>query len=108
MKDKSLYEAKRQEKKIDQVRFTLENATARANRLMADSKKVSAAYDYVFSLIEKEEKKGVGHLHLLEIEDSINTTSKDLKHNLENALESVHRNKTLLDELLRESVNQIQ
>ena len=66
------------EKKIAVCLKSIENANKVMESVEKKRRKVSAAYDYIFDLIRQSEKKSDGHLHLLIIEDSLNTTSQDL------------------------------
>jgi hypothetical protein len=94
------------EKKIAVCLASIENANKVMESVEKKRRKVSAAYDYVFELIQQSEKKSDGHLHLLIIEDSINTTSQDLidrytraRTTIENRTQQLHelRNEEVLD-----------
>lgn len=64
--------------KIKVIRARIVDAQRLADKATEDRRKLSAAYDYLFSLIQKEQKKGEGHLHLLTFENCLNEGSKNL------------------------------
>jgi transcriptional antiterminator len=91
------------EKKIEICLKSIENANKIMKSVEKQRRKVSDAYDFVFELIQKSEKKSPGHLHLLVIEDSINTTSKELVDKFTRSRATIENRTEQLHELRNES-----
>ena len=91
------------EKKIAVCLASIENANKVMASVEKQRRKVSDAYDYIFDIIQQSEKKSPGHLHLLVIEDSINTTSQDLIAKYTRARATIENRTQQLHELRNES-----
>lgn len=89
--------------KIKVIRARIADAQRLADKATEDRKKLSAAYDYLFSLIQKEQKKGEGHLHLMILEDCVNEGSKELIAKYDVALQRIANREQEIIQITEES-----
>jgi D-lyxose ketol-isomerase len=90
--------------KVEICEASIKKAQEVMEKTARERQKVTDAYNFIFDLIQKSKKQSPEHLHLLVIEDAINSTSQDLVDRYTRARATIDNRQDQLNELRAESL----